>query len=48
MAKLHRTCWIGAIMNYSIATADRVTHLKIVAFALIWSIAVIAVVIAIR
>lgn len=35
-------------MNYSLATADRVTHLKIVAFALIWSIALIGFVIAVR
>lgn len=35
-------------MNYSIATADRTTHLKIVFFALLWSIALIAVAIAIR
>jgi hypothetical protein len=35
-------------MNYSIATADRTTHLKIVALALSWSIAVIATAIAIH
>jgi hypothetical protein len=35
-------------MNYSLATADRVTHLKIVAAALIWSIALIAFVVATR
>jgi hypothetical protein len=35
-------------MNYSLATADRITHLKIVAFALIWSMAVVAFVIAAR
>jgi hypothetical protein len=27
-------------MNYSIATADRVTHLKIVAVAFVWAILV--------
>jgi len=27
-------------MNYSIATADRATHLKVVAAVLIWAIAV--------
>jgi len=35
-------------MNFSLATADRVTHLKIVAFALLWSMAAVAVVVAIR
>lgn len=35
-------------MNYSLATADRVTHLKIVAFALIWSMALVACIIAVR
>ena len=35
-------------MNYSLTTADRVTHLKIVASALIWSIALIGFVIAVR
>ena len=38
----------GVAMNYSIATADRITHLKIVVLALFWSIAVMATVIAIR
>ena len=27
-------------MNYSVATADRVTHLKIVAVGLVWAILV--------
>jgi len=35
-------------MNFSIATADRATHLKIVVVALIWAILVTATVIAIR
>jgi len=35
-------------MNYSIASADRVTHLKIVVLALLWSIAAMAIVLAIR
>ena len=36
----------GTVMNYSIATADRVTHLKIVAVALVWAILVTNVAIA--
>jgi hypothetical protein len=35
-------------MNYSIATADRVTHLKIVLLALIWAIVVTGIALAIR
>jgi hypothetical protein len=38
----------GAEMNYSIATADRATHLRIVAVALFWAIAVMAIVITVR
>ena len=35
-------------MNYSIATADRVTHLKIVLLALVWAIEVTGIALAIR
>jgi hypothetical protein len=35
-------------MNYSIATADRVTHLKIVLLALVWAIVVTGIALAIR
>lgn len=35
-------------MNYSIATADRTTHLKIVVIALFWAILVMGTVIALR
>ena len=35
-------------MNYTIATADRITHVKIVVLTLAWSIAVVATVLAIR
>ncbi len=38
----------GAAMNYSIATADRATDLKIVVLTLAWSIAVVATVLAVR
>jgi hypothetical protein len=33
-------------MNYSIATADRTTHLKVVVLALLWAILAISIVIA--
>jgi hypothetical protein len=33
-------------MNYSIATADRTTHLKVVVLALLWAILVIGAAIA--
>jgi len=35
-------------MNYSIATADSVTHLKIVLLALVWAIVVTGIALAIR
>jgi len=35
-------------MNYSIATPDRVTHLKIVLLALVWAIVVTGIALAIR
>jgi len=35
-------------MNYSIATADRVTHLKIVLLVLVWAIVVTGIALAIR
>jgi hypothetical protein len=35
-------------MNYSIATADRATHLKIVLLALVWAIVVTGIALAIR
>jgi len=35
-------------MNYSISTADRVTHLKIVLLALVWAIVVTGIALAIR
>ena len=35
-------------MNYSIATADRATHLKIVVIALFWAILVMGAVLALR
>ncbi len=35
-------------MNYSIATADRTTHLKIVVVAMFWSILVMGAVLALR
>ncbi len=35
-------------MNHSLATADRITHLKIVVSALIWSMAMAGFVIAVR
>jgi hypothetical protein len=38
----------GAEMNYSIATADRATHVRIVAVALFWAMAVISIAIMIR
>jgi hypothetical protein len=38
----------GAEMNYSIATADRATHLRIVAVALFWAIGVMAIAIMVR
>jgi hypothetical protein len=38
----------GAEMNYSIATADRATHARIVAVALFWAIGVMAIAIMVR
>jgi hypothetical protein len=35
-------------MNYSIATADRATHLRIVAIALFWAMVVMAIAITVR
>jgi hypothetical protein len=39
---------LGVEMNYSIATADRATHLRIIAVALFWAIGVMALAIMIR
>jgi hypothetical protein len=35
-------------MNYSIATADRATHLKIVVLALFWAVLIMGTAIALR
>jgi hypothetical protein len=35
-------------MNYTIATADRATHVRIVAVALFWAMAVMAIAIMVR
>jgi hypothetical protein len=37
---------IGRAMNYSIATADRTTHLKVVVLALFWAILIMGIAIA--
>jgi hypothetical protein len=37
---------MGRVMNYSIATADRTTHLKVVVMGLLWAIMTTGVVIA--
>ena len=39
---------LGTEMNYSIATADRATHVRIVAVALFWAMAVMAIAIMVR
>jgi hypothetical protein len=38
----------GAVMSYSIGTADRATHLKVLVVALIWATVVMGVAITIR